>query len=84
MLVIRRVEMTPHFIRSFITMPQDVQKAFGKQLGLLFQNSAHSSLDLKLYDKAQGIWQARVTREYRFYFTAKGDLSSLQEIKAHD
>ncbi len=84
MLTIRHVEMTPHFVRSFSTLPADVQKAFGKQLGLLLRDSTHPSLDLKLYDRERGIWQARVTRAYRFYFTVAGNLATLLEIKHHD
>ena len=48
MLVIRRVEVTPHFVRSFIAIPPEIQKAFGKQLGLLLKDATHPSLDLKL------------------------------------
>jgi mRNA-degrading endonuclease RelE of RelBE toxin-antitoxin system len=84
MLVIRRVEMTPRFVRTFTAMPTEVQKAFGKQLGLLLQDTTHPSLDLKLYDKAKGTWQARVTKGYRFYFTTTQDLATLLEIRAHD
>lgn len=84
MLIIRRVELTPHFVRSFIAMPANVQQAFGKQLGLLLQDATHPSLDLKLYDQKRGIWQARVTKGYRFYFTSARDLAALLEIKAHE
>jgi hypothetical protein len=50
MLVIRLVEMTPPFVRSFIAMPPEVQKAFGKQLGLLLKDATHPSFDLKIYN----------------------------------
>ena len=76
--------MTAHFIRSYSAMPPDVQKMFGKQLGILINNVGHPSLDLKLYDKAKGLWQARVTRGYRFYFTTMEDLATLHEIREHD
>jgi hypothetical protein len=84
MLIIRRLEMTPHFVRSFAAIPPDIQRAFGKQLGLLLRDAAHPSLDLKLYDRARGIWQGRVTKSYRFYFTVEQDLAILHDIKAHD
>jgi mRNA-degrading endonuclease RelE of RelBE toxin-antitoxin system len=84
MLVIRRVEMTPHFVRSFIAIPPEIQKAFGKQLGLLLKDATHPSLDLKLYNRTQGIWQGRITRGYRFYFTVEQDLATLHEITAHE
>jgi len=75
--------MTPHFVRSFVAMPPDIQKAFGKQLGLLLKDATHPSLDLKIYDKHKGIWQARVTKGYRFYFTSEQDLATLLDISAH-
>jgi hypothetical protein len=84
MLIIRRVTMTAHFLRSYSTISPDIQKAFGKQLGLLISNASHPSLDLTLYDKAKGLWQARITKGYRFYFTTMEDLATLHEIKEHD
>lgn len=84
MLIIRSVSLTPHFVRSFIAMPSAVQKTFGKQLGLLLRDTTHPSLDVKLYAEERGIWQARVTKGYRFYFTAERDHATLHEIKSHE
>jgi mRNA-degrading endonuclease RelE of RelBE toxin-antitoxin system len=84
MLIIRSVSLTPHFVRSFIAMPSAVQKAFGKQLGLLLRDTMHPSLDVKLYAEERDIWQARVTRGYRLYFTVEHDHVTLHEIKAHE
>lgn len=44
----------------------------------------HPSLDLKLYDKARGIWQTRMTRGYRLYFTAEQEVATLTDIGPHD
>jgi hypothetical protein len=44
----------------------------------------HPSLDVKLYEEERGIWQARVTKGYRFYFTIEHDHATLHEIKAHE
>lgn len=35
-----RVEMTDHFTRSYLTLPQLIQKAFGKQLGFYYPISS--------------------------------------------
>jgi len=39
-----KVEMTDHFVQSFLGLPQPIQKAFGKQLGFLLKDIRHPSL----------------------------------------
>lgn len=55
------VELSPQSARQFQKAPEEVQKAFGKQLGHLLRDSRHRSLDAKRYDEARDSWQARVT-----------------------
>ena len=50
-----------------------VQEAFDKQSRLLLENFRYPSLQVKKYDEAKGLWQARVTRSWRFYFKIEGD-----------
>ncbi len=38
-----------------------------------FRTSGIPGLHSKKYDEARDIWQARVTRDWRFYFTIEGD-----------
>ena len=78
-----RAFFTPHFQRSYATLPAAVQRAFEKQLALLLENLRHPSLRAKKYNDRTGVWQARVTRSYRFYFTIEGDAYILHEIIAH-
>lgn len=78
-----RVLFTPHFHRSHAKLPAPVQKAFTKQLANLLRDLRHPSLRVKKYDEATGVWQARVTRDYRFYFTIEGDAYVLHEIGPH-
>ena len=44
---------------------------------------ALSHLRAKKYDEARDLWQARVTRGWRFYFTIEGDTYRLHDIIAH-
>jgi hypothetical protein len=60
-----------------------VQKAFDKQAKFLIQDLRHPSLHSKKYDEARDIWQARVTRDWRFYFTIEGDTYHLHTIIRH-
>ncbi len=41
------VEFSPQFARQFQKAPEEVQKAFGKQLGHLLRDFRHRSLDAK-------------------------------------
>lgn len=79
-----RVSFNNHFTQSFRKLPQRLQKAFGKQLGLLLSDLQHPSLHSKKYDQAKGIWQARVDGGYRFYFRITGDIYEMLEIRRHD
>ena len=67
-----RLIRTPHFLRSFHKAPRSIQDAFDKQASLLLKNIRHPSLRAKKYDDVRDIWQARVTLDWRFYFTMEG------------
>ena len=74
---------SPRFERQYDEAPEDVQRAFDKQARLLLGNIRHPSLRAKKYDEASDIWQARVTRDWRFYFTVEGDTYNLHTIIPH-
>lgn len=78
-----KLRYSAHFLRSYNAAPVQVQKALDKQILLLMQNLRHPSLRAKKYDEAQNIWQARVTRDWRFYFSIEGETYHLHEIKSH-
>jgi len=40
---------------------------------LLVQNLHHPSLRAKKYDESLGLWQARVNKDWRFYFLVQHD-----------
>ena len=64
-------------------LPFDIRRKFYKQVQYLTANLTHPSLRAKKYDEARGIWQARVDRSYRFYFTIEKDVYILTEIIRH-
>lgn len=74
---------TRRFDRDFASAPPSIQQAFEKQLALLLSNPRHPSLRAKKYDEPRGIWQARVTRDWRFYFTIEADAYMLRTIRSH-
>jgi hypothetical protein len=77
------IRRTTHFDRAYGKAPADIQAAFGKQVALLLQDLRHPSLHAKKYDEGQDRWQARVTRDWRFYFRIEEDTYILLDIISH-
>ena len=77
------VAYSRRFLREFAAAPADVQTAFDKQVRLLRLNARHPSLRIKKYNVERELWQGRVNRDWRFYFTIDGDTYSLHSITAH-
>ncbi len=71
------------FLKQYSAAPAPIQKAFDKQLKLLLENFRHPSLQAKKYDEANDIWQGRVNREWRFYFSINGDAYHFHTIIPH-
>ena len=78
-----KLRRTSHFERSYNKAPKEIQTAFDKQAALLIQNIRHPSLRAKKYNEAEDKWQARLTRDWRFYFTIEDDIYTLTEIRHH-
>lgn len=78
-----KLELSTHFLRAYEDAPLTVQKAFKKQSHLLQTNLRHPSLHAKKYNESQGIWQARVNRDWRFYFLIKDSTYYLIDIMKH-
>ena len=74
---------TERFRKNLKAAPPAVQKALAKQVLLLVVNFRHPSLRAKKYDEAQDIWQARISKDWRFYFTIEGDTYILRNLLAH-
>jgi plasmid maintenance system killer protein len=78
-----KVAYAERFLTSLEEAPPSVRKAFLKQLEYLLANPRHPSLRAKKFDDGTGVWQARVNRDWRFYFTIEGDTYHLHDIIAH-
>ena len=75
------VLFTARFERSYRDAPAVIKRAFDKQLAFLLTSLRHPSLRAKKYDDDR--WQARVTRDWRFYSRIEGDTYILLDIMAH-
>jgi mRNA-degrading endonuclease RelE of RelBE toxin-antitoxin system len=78
-----KVVFSERLLKSYETAPRSVQKAFDKQLRLLMGNLQHPSLRAKKYDERGGVWQARATKDWRFYFLIQGDSYCLIDLIRH-
>jgi len=58
-------------------------KIADKQFSFLLKNIRHPSLRSKKYDEASDIWQARITKEWRFYFKIRSDEYYILAIVKH-
>jgi plasmid maintenance system killer protein len=76
--------MKAHYSEEILeTLPANVRKAFFKQLKFLEQNLRHPSLRAKKYDEANDLWQARVNKDWRFYFVIKDDTYYIVDVVPH-
>ena len=65
------------------TAPAPVKKAFYKQITLLEKDLRHPSLRAKKFDEAADLWQARVNRDWRFYFVIAGSTYYILKLIPH-
>jgi hypothetical protein len=68
---------------DYLSAPTRIQKAFNKQVRLLAENLLHPSLRAKKYSESLDLWQARVNRDWRFYFIVKNDTYLIARIVPH-
>ena len=78
-----KLDYTQRALGVLKNLPVAVRKAFYKQAGFLVQNLQHPSLHAKKYDESKGIWQARINRAWRFYFTIEADTYVVTNITPH-
>jgi plasmid maintenance system killer protein len=78
-----RLAFADRFRRSYRAAPAQIRVAFDRRAEMLTTNLQHPSLRAKKYDEARDIWQARVNRDWRFYFKIEGSTYILLDIIPH-
>ena len=78
-----RIQYTASSARTLARPQPAVRKALYKQLGFLLANLNHPSLRAKKYDEPGDLWQARVNRDWRFYFRIESDTYILVDVVPH-
>jgi mRNA-degrading endonuclease RelE of RelBE toxin-antitoxin system len=69
--------------KSLDGLEEKVRKAFFKQVKFLEENLRHPSLRAKKYDTSKDLWQARVNKDWRFYFLILDDVYYIVDITPH-
>ena len=78
-----KVSFSERSLKSFRSAPLSVQRAVLKKTRLLIHNLHHPSLRAKKYSASDDLWQARVNKDWRFYFTIEGAIYRVQNITPH-
>ena len=78
-----RVVLSDRAINALKDAPGNVRRAFDKQLRFLVANLQYPSLRAKKYDESADLWQARVNKDWRFYFTITDDTYRIEDVIAH-
>ena len=72
-----------NFKEALLNLSDITKKKLKKQIRYLSLDIRHPSLHAKKFDESQDIWQARVDKSFRFYFSIDGDAYILLDVKSH-
>ncbi len=78
-----KLRFTERADKDYAGLPVAVRKAFEKQLRFLLVNLQHPSLHAKKYSESLDVWQARVTRGWRFFFKIEANEYIILSIFPH-
>ena len=62
------VHWTDRFTQAYGKLPLEIQKRFDKKIKLFKSNPRHPSLNIHRVKKVSDIWEAYVTKSYRWTF----------------
>ncbi len=75
---------TERFKKDFQRLPPEIQDRCEKALRLLISNRSHPSLRIKKMEGAPGIWEMRVTDDYRITWQFAGAGILLRRVGTHN
>jgi mRNA-degrading endonuclease RelE of RelBE toxin-antitoxin system len=78
-----KIALSDRVIEALKDAPPHVRRAFQKQLRFLAANLQHPSLHAKKYDESRDLWQARVNKSWRFFFTIADDFYRIEDVTPH-
>ena len=78
-----RILLSKKALNDYLELPVKLQTLADKQFSLLLRDVRYPSLRAKKYDETRDIWQARLNRDYRFYFLIQHDTYEILTILRH-
>lgn len=78
-----KINYLPRAVKALEGVPAEVRRAFFKQVRFLEQNIQHPSLRAKKYKETGDVWQARINRDWCFYFNIVDDTYIIRDIIPH-
>jgi hypothetical protein len=78
-----KIALSDAVLASLTDAPPAVRRAFFKQIKFLEKDLHHPSLRAKKYDQGKDRWQARVNRDWRFYFIIIDDTYHVSAVIPH-
>ena len=79
-----KLRPTPDFTEQYEKLAPSTQKRTDEKLQLLLIDPRHPSLQIKKMRGFEGIWEGRISRNYRFTFQIEGDTYILRKIGQHE
>ena len=80
-----KIKLTRRFLKSFARLPKAIQEKIKKQIALLAENPRHPSLRTKPVQGTDGIYEARIDRDYRMTYERQADdILVLRVVDRHD
>ena len=74
---------TERFKKNFKDLPRSIQDRFDKKLDLFLANPRHPSLNIHRYLGFEDVWEAYISKEYRFTFTVTKESIIFRNIGPH-
>jgi mRNA-degrading endonuclease RelE of RelBE toxin-antitoxin system len=75
---------TKRFVKDYAALPEELKKRTEKAVSALLDNPGHPSLMVKKMESCHGVWELRVSENYRLTFQLSGDTYILRRVGTHD
>jgi len=79
-----KIQTIRPFDKDYQDLPDSIKHQAEKQLSLFLKNPHHPFLKIKKIQGHPGIWEGRITQNYRFTFQIEDDLYILRRIGTHN
>ncbi|MBU4274102.1 MAG: hypothetical protein KKA28_19910 [Planctomycetes bacterium] len=79
-----KISWAKSFSKKYRALPKDIRERFDEKIQLFVENPSHASLRVKKMLGTENIWEASISKNYRWTFEWAKELVKLRHIGAHD